>query len=236
MWLHILQCDDVCSCTYWLNDVQHVIGFSWLKRDDGVQRRYQAVAEKGTRHNNWVEIKTDTLPLRLGDWLFCREEVKAIGHLGSWHSLMGAGSWLLSGRKLKNSRTLSKASTSFSNAQWATPENDTRNTWDTFQILKTIFQLQSLWIGQPISGELLYRLYVDVTSNPGSAFIHSKLLETWPLGRYCDRARGKMPVKRASGCYSWTLHDNSTLRLILEVEAFNKTQLLQQWKQENQEQ
>lgn len=43
-------------------------------------------------------------------------------HLGSWHSRMGAGSWLLRGRKLKNSRRLHRASTSLSKALWATPE------------------------------------------------------------------------------------------------------------------
>lgn len=38
------------------------------------------------------------------------------GYLGSCDSLMGAASWLLSGRKLKNSRMLSRASTSSSKA------------------------------------------------------------------------------------------------------------------------
>lgn len=116
----------ICVCTYCFNDVQHVVGFSCLKRDDGVQWRHQTIAEKGRRCQTWVEIKTDILPLIISDLLFCRVGVKLIGYLGSWHSLMGAGSWLLRGRKLKNSRMLSKASTSFSKAWWATPEDKTR--------------------------------------------------------------------------------------------------------------
>lgn len=52
-----------------------------------------------------------------------REDRTAATHLGSWHSRTGAGSWLLRGRKLKNSRRLHRASTSLSKALWATPEN-----------------------------------------------------------------------------------------------------------------
>lgn len=48
-------------------------------------------------------------------------------YLGSWHSLTGAGSLLLSGRKLKNSLRLSKASMSFSKAQCATPVTKKKN-------------------------------------------------------------------------------------------------------------
>lgn len=44
-----------------------------------------------------------------------------IPYQGSLHCLMGEGSSLLRGRKLKKSLTWRRASTSFSNALWATP-------------------------------------------------------------------------------------------------------------------
>lgn len=134
VWLHVFWL-RVRLCTYCVNDVQHVVGFSRLKRDNGVQWSYQTVAENEMRYKTLSWNNADILQWRGSDWLFGKVEVRVIGHLGSWHALMGEGSWLLSGRKLKNSRMLSKASTSFSKAWWATPES---KTWDTVETLKTI--------------------------------------------------------------------------------------------------
>lgn len=181
---HIRVCVHLCLWTYCVNDVQHVVGFSRLKRDDGVQWRYQTIAEKRTKYQTWVEVKTDTLPIKIiGDGLFCKVQVKLIGYLGSWHSLMGAGSWLLSGRKLKNSRILSKASMSFSNAWWATPEN---KKWDTFSTGVSLSYCPIYMLMWPEQFVIFHTL---------------KVLEMWQAGR--ERAKGKMLVRRA-GDYSWT--------------------------------
>lgn len=96
---------------------------------------------KGSRISD-VSLNADSLPRRKSDRLFCTEELKGNGYLASWLSRMGAGSWLLNGRKLKNSRTFSKASTSFSKAWWATPENKTSG---IFNHQKTTFQCNSLF-------------------------------------------------------------------------------------------
>lgn len=36
----------VCLCTYCMDDLQHVVGFCWLKRDNGVQRLHQSITKK----------------------------------------------------------------------------------------------------------------------------------------------------------------------------------------------
>lgn len=67
-----------------MNDVQHVVGFSRLERDDGVQRMYKTIAEMDKKYIYFL--------LMITSFFLLVSEGQLIGYLLSWHSLMGAGS------------------------------------------------------------------------------------------------------------------------------------------------
>lgn len=71
--------ESVCLCTYCLNDVQHVVGFSWLRRDDSVQWSYQTIAEKRNEISGMSWTKNGYTPIK-NRWLVVLQS----GGQGDW--------------------------------------------------------------------------------------------------------------------------------------------------------
>lgn len=91
-----------------------------------------------TNKPSWMV--THLYPLKLCLWGYNYVNGK-YQYQGSQHSLIGAASWLLSGRKSKNSLICSKPSTSFSKALCATPvSNKITFYWLRATCLKKNFQ------------------------------------------------------------------------------------------------